>query len=106
MEDLQMIKNQDISLEAFIVQSQGNIVSDMGGEKVMLSVQNGKYYNLGEMGGVIWDLIKEPISIAQLVAALMEEYDVDQATCESQVISFLELIRRENLIQMGDEISA
>ena len=29
-----------------IVQSKGNIVSDMGGEKVMLSVNNGKYYQL------------------------------------------------------------
>ena len=33
----------------------GNIVSDMGGEKVMLSIENGKYYNLGEMGGEIWE---------------------------------------------------
>ena len=30
----------------------------MGGEKVMLSVKNGKYYNLGEIGGEIWELIR------------------------------------------------
>ena len=40
-----MIKNQNISLENMIVQSKGNIVSDMDGEKVMLSINNGKYYN-------------------------------------------------------------
>ncbi|MCR8635381.1 lasso peptide biosynthesis PqqD family chaperone [Paenibacillus radicis (ex Xue et al. 2023)] len=100
-----MIKNQGISLDDLIVQGSGNIVSNMGGEKVMLSVQNGKYYNLGEMGGVIWDLMKEPISVTQLVSTLVAEYDVDQATCEGQVISFLETVRRENLIQLGDEVN-
>ena len=28
----------------------------MDGEKVMLSINNGKYYNLGEIGGDIWEL--------------------------------------------------
>ena len=51
-----MIKNQNISLNQTLSQVKGNIVSDMGGEKVMLSVNNGKYYNLGEIGGDIWDL--------------------------------------------------
>ena len=31
------------------VQKEGNVVSDMDGEKVMLSIHNGKYYNLGEV---------------------------------------------------------
>ncbi|NOU97349.1 lasso peptide biosynthesis PqqD family chaperone [Paenibacillus sp. LMG 31456] len=100
-----MIKNQGISLNDFIVQGSGNIVSNMGGEKVMLSVQNGKYYNLGEMGGIIWDLIKEPISVTELVTTLVSEYDVDQITCEGQVISFLEHVWKENLIQLGEEVS-
>ena len=52
-------------------QQQGNIVSDMDGEKVMLSIQSGKYYNLGKLGGEIWELMKEPISIEALVATLL-----------------------------------
>ena len=50
-----MITNQNISLNDEVSQREGNIVSDMGGEKVMLSINNGKYYNLGEMGGEIWE---------------------------------------------------
>ena len=46
-----MIKTKKISCNHLVVQSPGNIVSDMDGEKVMLSVHNGKYYNLGEIGG-------------------------------------------------------
>ncbi|MGG0237758.1 lasso peptide biosynthesis PqqD family chaperone [Bacillus rhizoplanae] len=100
-----MMKKQAISLNQVIVQVQGNIVSDMDGEKVMLSIHNGKYYNLGKMGGTIWNFIEKPISVTQLVIALMSEYEVEQSTCEEQVISFLELLLEENLVEIVKEIS-
>ena len=37
----------EMSLKSVVSQVEGQIVSDMGGEKVMLSIPNGKYYNLG-----------------------------------------------------------
>ena len=80
------------------VQKDGNVVSDMDGEKVMLSVHNGKYYNLGEVGGLIWELLNEPKSVNDLVDKLIEEYDVSPAECESQVRSFLDMLKKENLI--------
>lgn len=95
-----MIRKQSISLSYTIVQGKGNIVSDMDGERVMLSIQNGKYYNLGGIGGTIWDFIEEPRSVTQLVTALMLEYEVEQSTCEEQVVSFLELLLEENLVEV------
>ena len=87
-----MSKIQNISNSDIVVQNPGNIVSDMDGEKVMLSIQNGKYYNLGELGGEIWDLIKEPISTEELVTSLQSQYDVEPTECEEQVISFIKSI--------------
>lgn len=99
-----MIKNQNISLNHTIVQCKGNIVSDMGEEKVMLSVKNGKYYNLGEMGGVIWGLIEEPITVNQLVALLMANYKIKQSECEEQVLSFLKLLLDESLVELREKL--
>ncbi|MCY9660242.1 lasso peptide biosynthesis PqqD family chaperone [Paenibacillus chondroitinus] len=96
-----MMNHETISLQDCVCQGKGSIVSDMGGEKVMLSVQNGKYYNLGEIGGKIWDSIENPISIGQLVSTLMREYDVDQNECEQHVISFLAHMAGEGLVQVG-----
>lgn len=93
-----MIKSKSISLNNLISQGKGNVVSDMDGEKVMMSIYNGKYYNLGEIGGVIWDLIKKPITVNQLLTILITEYDVEQKECEEQVISFLKLLNDESLI--------
>ncbi|WP_034765885.1 lasso peptide biosynthesis PqqD family chaperone [Rossellomorea vietnamensis] len=93
-----MINSQTISLESIVGQVEGNIVSDMGGEKVMLSISNGKYYNLGEIGGVIWDAIEKPLPIEELIDNLLNEYQVDRETCEQQVLSFLEMLLKEEII--------
>lgn len=89
-----MIKSQSI-----LRQVEGNIVSDMDGEKVMLSVHNGKYYNLGQMGGEIWEQIKNPIMTEDLIEFLMKHYEVEQDECREQVLSFLNLLLDERLIE-------
>lgn len=85
-------------IDHLVNQAEGNIVSDMGGEKVMLSIQNGKYYNLGEVGGAIWELMKEPITIQDLIIELKTHYDVEASECEKQVRSFLDQLLGEKLI--------
>lgn len=100
-----MIKKEEILLNNSVVQGKGNIVSDMGGEKVMLSVHNGKYYNLGEIGGKIWDIIEKPILVTQLVTELRFKYEVERSVCEEQVVSFLGVMLMEGLINVEEVIS-
>ncbi|WP_413307762.1 lasso peptide biosynthesis PqqD family chaperone [Bacillus sp. 1P10SD] len=86
--------------EQTIEQSKDIIVSKMGEEKVMLSITNGKYYNLGELGGDIWDLLSNPKPLNQLVMELVKVYDVEQNQCEEQVKLFLEQLLEEGLIKL------
>ncbi|UJF34306.1 lasso peptide biosynthesis PqqD family chaperone [Paenibacillus hexagrammi] len=86
-----------------VVQNEGNLVSNMDGEKVMLSVATGKYYNLGATGGRIWELIDGPTQVNRLVTLLGEEYDISPSVCEQHVCSFLEHLSREGLIQIREE---
>lgn len=97
---------QLITLEDKIVQAEGNLVSNMDQDKVMMSIQSGKYYNLGAIGGRIWDLIEKPLSVQQLVDILTAEYEIGQSDCEEQVLGFLEQLRAEQLIKIGDDSAA
>ncbi|GAE94768.1 hypothetical protein JCM21714_3957 [Gracilibacillus boraciitolerans JCM 21714] len=94
-----MNKVEKFSIKQTVKQMEGNIVSDMNGEKVMLSVQNGKYYNLGALGGEIWDQIKEPITIEDLITTLRTKYEVEQQQCEEQTIAFLRQLMDEGLVE-------
>lgn len=87
-----------LALHHRVVQSPGNIVSNMDGEKVMFSVEKGKYYNLGVIGGEIWDLVGEGLSVTQLVDRLMEQYEIARETCERHVQFFLNELLEEGLI--------
>ncbi|MEI5907728.1 lasso peptide biosynthesis PqqD family chaperone [Bacillus spongiae] len=93
-----MMKIEKLTTNDSIKQVEGSIVSDMNGEKVMLSISNGKYYNLGDVGGRIWELIDNPLPISTLVTKLMAEYEISKQECEEQVLSFLELLRQEQLV--------
>ncbi|MDG0814412.1 lasso peptide biosynthesis PqqD family chaperone [Cohnella rhizosphaerae] len=86
---------------ATIRQVPGNIVSDMDGEKVMLNVQLGKYFNLGEIGGRVWELIGHPMTVETLVDSLTAEYAVDRDTCEAHVRSFLAQLSEQRLITVS-----
>jgi hypothetical protein len=94
-----MLNTEKITLESYISQCEGNIVSDMDGEKVMMSIKNGKYYNLGEIGGVIWEGITEPTTVQDLIKNLLTQFEVEQSPCEDQVIKFLEHLQQEGLIE-------
>lgn len=98
-----MIKQAAITIVDTVEQGKGNIVSDMGGEKVMLNISNSKYYNLGEVGGRIWDLIASPIVISELIPILIAEYQVEKEQCEEHVLSFLEHLLKEDLIHVSEK---
>lgn len=89
-----------ITTDALVVQSEGFLVSDMDGEKVMLSIENGKYYNLGRIGGRIWELVSSPVTISNMVDQLVLEYEIEPELCEQQVRLFLKQLATEGLVQV------
>ncbi|MFD0961418.1 lasso peptide biosynthesis PqqD family chaperone [Paenibacillus chungangensis] len=101
-----MISTEKLSLSDRIMACDQNIVSDMGGEKVMLSIQNGNYYNLGSIGGTIWEMIGESTGIAELVDRLLGEYEVNRTECEQQVLDFLNHLRKEGLVLVNGEAAS
>jgi hypothetical protein len=98
-----MLKTEKISLNSRIVQSVGNVVSDMDGEKVMLNITKGKYYNLGELGGIIWELMDTTVEVNKIITALLSEYEIEKDECEHQVLAFINSIYEEGLIQIITE---
>jgi hypothetical protein len=88
----------NLSNESTISQVPGNIVSNMNGEIVMLNIGNGKYYNLGEIGGIIWRKIGNEVTYQQLIADLLLEFDVTKSDCEQHVLEFISSLQVENLI--------
>ncbi|MBD7939105.1 MULTISPECIES: lasso peptide biosynthesis PqqD family chaperone [Cytobacillus] len=95
-----MIAKKPLSINDSVKQVSGNMVSDMNGEKVMLNIENGKYYNLGVIGGDIWGKMQETVLVSSLISQMQAEYEVEQIKCEEEVFFFLEQLLKEGLIEV------
>lgn len=75
-------------------------VTDLAGEKVMVDFEQGKYFMIKGAGNDIWDMLQQgkPISPAQIIERLLEEYDVSPEECERSVVEFLEKMQELGFI--------
>lgn len=83
-----------------------HLYSDLNGEGVILSMKNGKYYGLNDVGASIWKTIQTPITFKEIKTTVMQEYEVDNATCDKEVLSFLEKMTEEELVEILNETTA
>ena len=74
------------------------MTASMNGEAVMMDIETGKYYNLGETGGRIWELLDAPMTILQLKETLMKEYDVTAEQCGEDLEKFLGVLLSKGLL--------
>lgn len=75
------------------------VTADLDGNAVMMSIENGKYYGMDEIATAIWKSMEHPVSVEQLVHILMDEFDVSEEQCLTDVIAFLTKLCNENLIK-------
>lgn len=91
---------KQITLQSVITGKKNIVAADMDGETVMMGIETGKYYNLGKMGGVIWALLEQPVSVDAVIEQLLEKYEVTRQQCEEEVIDFLKQIQKEGLVEI------
>lgn len=75
------------------------MTADMSGETVMMDIETGKYYNLGSVGGRIWELLETSISVSSLTDKLLLEYDVTREKCLEDILPFLSALLERGLIR-------
>ena len=80
---------------------EGLMAADMNGSAVMMDIMTGKYYNLSQVGGRIWELLEEPMTVAALIKKLTEEYDVSAQQCRADTMPFLTTLVQRGLLLEG-----
>lgn len=77
------------------------VAAEMDGETVMINIDTGKYYGIDPIGSKIWGYLAAPKTLAELVDALVAEYDVDRDHCKADVTEFLTYMSGEGLVKLG-----
>jgi hypothetical protein len=76
----------------------GMLFNEIDGEVVMLSIENSEYYGMDKVGSRIWQLLENPMSFNELVAKLMDEYDVTEEQCRQETLVFIKKMMAKKLL--------
>ncbi|OPY77508.1 MAG: Coenzyme PQQ synthesis protein D [Syntrophorhabdus sp. PtaU1.Bin058] len=90
----------EISADSVVSRSREIVAGEIDDEIVMMSVENGTYYALDPVGSSIWELIETPIKVSELVDRLLLGYDVERETCERDVMTFLEKLHENGILEL------
>jgi PqqD family protein of HPr-rel-A system len=78
---------------------QGDLTWQLAGEEVVvLDLAGSTYLKLNGSGRVLWERLAEPSTERELVACLMEAYDIDEARAAADVAGFLADLRARGLV--------
>ena len=83
-----------------VVASINMVDAEVGEGVVVLHLGNGQYFGLENTAARIWSLLKEPVEIAEIVEALVQEYEVDRAVCEREVQDLVSGLIDEGLVEV------
>jgi len=80
----------------------GVMFRDLDGEAVVLELESGRYFGLNETGTRMWLLLQEHGSIESALRALMVEYDVNEERLRKELLSFVDTLSSQRLLQVHE----
>mgnify|MGYP003580856864 CR=1 FL=1 len=70
-----------------------------GTRTVLLDPRRGRYYGLDEVGGRVWALIKEGLTVTEMVERLSQEYNVEINELEADVNELIHDLKSKRLLE-------
>ena len=80
----------------------GVMFRDLDGEAVVLELQSGRYYGLNETGTRMWLLLQEHGSVEAALRALLAEYDVAEEILREELLSFVNTLSSQRLLEIHE----
>jgi len=95
-----------IDLQSVVAAAKDQLSSSIGGETVILGLNAGHYYGVGDVGARVWQLIQEPRRVGDIRDTIVAEYEVDPAVCEADLLKLLDQLAAARLIEVRSELAS
>lgn len=95
-----------VSERSTVVAARDQVSSDLGGEVAILNLPAGMYYGLDDVGVRVWELVQEPRMVSEIQDVVVEEYDVEPARGKRDVLTLIQEMADEGLVEVRDETPA
>jgi hypothetical protein len=89
-----------VSVDSVVVRAKKGLTRAIEKEVAILNLTNCTYYGLDPVGAYVWNLMQEPMSVADICAAMLQKYEVDEARCQQDILDLLTRLQREGLVEV------
>ena len=79
------------------------LISEVGGESVLLNLKSECYFGLDEVGTRIWKALTTSSSIQVAYETLLSEYDVDANKLRQDMENLIGKLTEQGLMEVGGE---
>ena len=93
---------KEIGLDSVVQACQRQVSAKLDGETVVLSLDEGMYYSLNEVGARVWSLIQDAVRVVEIKEALLAEYEVAPERCEGDLLEVLVRLAQLKLVEIRD----
>jgi len=66
--------------------------TEVGGEAIMMHLDEGRYFTLNRVGTEIWSRLRQGRSVGEICAELSERYDAPPQQIEAETLALVEQI--------------
>jgi hypothetical protein len=79
------------------------LFQEVAGEIVLLDLESENYFGLDAVGARVWSLLQTGSRMDEVVDALLQEFEVDRGTLETDVADLVKRLVEAGLIRLCDE---
>ncbi len=91
----------EIQRDTTFVKKSSVVWRDLDGESVLLDLDSGSYFSLNKVGTLAWGLFNDGRSVAEVISAVCDAYEVDEKEALSDIIALARSLVSEDLMRIG-----
>lgn len=89
-----------LSMASIAAAKDAAISTELDGEVIILNTVKGVYFGLDAVGALIWSCLQKPTALGEVRDAVLREYEVDAALCEADVITLVQNLVAQELVEV------
>ncbi len=89
-----------ITLQTRVTRHDSILFTELEDAVMMMSIDNGEYYNLSAVSADIWKTLETPQLVQAICEHLMQVYEVDQGICQNETIAFIQDLHKLGMVTL------
>lgn len=71
---------------------------EIDGETLIINAETGYYFSLDGVGSLIWSMLADGVAERDIVARIVNEYQIDESTARADLQALLDALAGEELV--------